>query len=125
MSANSVPAREYLPNAFALTLGQRSAGTGPLYQNSFFQANETARRHEKTRLAPHADEGSLAALTLDWSSRYSETDRQNVVLVQSPTGNDQQFILVTVKKRDVLRLLPLPAARADLAERSSRLLMKS
>src|ERR1017187_2938331 len=64
-SANSVLSHVYLPDGFALTLGLKSAGMGHAYQNTFFQANETARRPEKIRLGPHADDGSYTELTLD------------------------------------------------------------
>ena len=57
-SANSVLAHVYLPDGFALTLGLKSAGMGHAYQDTFFQANATARRPEKNRLGPHADDGS-------------------------------------------------------------------
>src|ERR1700685_3523283 len=63
-SANSVMAHVYLPDGFALTLGVKSAGMGRTYQDSFFQANETAGRPEKIRLGPHADDGSYTELTL-------------------------------------------------------------
>ena len=57
-SANSVLAHVYLPDGFALTLGLKSAGIGHAYQNTFFQANQTAHRPETIRLGPHSDDGS-------------------------------------------------------------------
>src|SRR5271169_6507703 len=67
-SANSVLAHVYLPDGFALTLGLKSAGMGHSYQNTFFQANATAKRPEKIRLGPHADDGSYTELTLEWNT---------------------------------------------------------
>jgi hypothetical protein len=49
-SANSVLSHVYLPDGFALTLGMKSAGIGHMYQNNFFQANQTAHRPETIRL---------------------------------------------------------------------------
>ena len=106
-SANSVLAHVHLPDGFALNLGLKSAGYGPMYQNSFFQANETAHRPEKTRLGPHADDGSFTELTLAWKTANFRPDADNVLLVQSAAENDQQYILITVQKRDVLRPLHL------------------
>src|SRR5580693_8650024 len=57
-SANSVLSHVYLPDGFALTLGMKSAGIGHMYQNNFFQANQTAHRPETVRLGPHSDDGS-------------------------------------------------------------------
>jgi putative isomerase len=106
-SANSVLAHVHLPDAFALTLGLKSAGLGPMYQNAFFQANETAGRPEKIRLGPHADDGSFTELTLEWKTATFRPDANNVLLVQSATENSQQYILITVKKRDSLRPMHL------------------
>jgi len=106
-SPNSVMTHVHLPDAFALTLGLKSAGYGPMYQNAFFQANATARRHEKIRLGPHADDGSFTELTLEWSSSGYRADADNVLLVQTAAQDDQQYILISVKKRDALRPLHL------------------
>src|SRR5450631_2025075 len=72
-SANSVLSHVYLPDGFALTLGLKSAGIGHPYQNTFFQANETARRPEKIRLGPHADDGSYTELTVEWNTSGADT----------------------------------------------------
>ena len=64
-SANSVMAHVHLPDGFALTLGVKTAGMGRTYQNSFFQANQTAGRPEKIRLGAHSDDGSYTDLTLE------------------------------------------------------------
>src|SRR5208337_1382046 len=64
---------------------------------------ETARRPEKIRLGPHADDGSFTELTLEWKTQDFRPDSNNILLVQSATENDQQYILITVKKRDSLR----------------------
>ena len=64
-SANSVMAHVHLPDGFAMTLGVKTAGMGRTYQNSFFQANQTAGRPEKIRLGAHADDGSYTELTLE------------------------------------------------------------
>jgi hypothetical protein len=101
-SANSVLAHVYLPDAFALTLGLKSAGMGHNYQNTFFQANATARRLEKIRLGPHADDGAYTELTLEWNT--GGADSRNVALVQSATENNgEEYILVTVQQRARLR----------------------
>ncbi|HUE21539.1 MAG TPA: trehalase family glycosidase, partial [Bryobacteraceae bacterium] len=100
-SANSVLAHVYLPDGFALTLGLKSAGMGHSYQNTFFQANATARRPEKIRLGPHADDGSYTELTLEWNT--GGADSKNVALVQSATENGEEYILVSVERRAVLR----------------------
>lgn len=100
-SANSVLSHVYLPDGFALTLGLKSAGMGHAYQNTFFQANETARRPEKIRLGPHADDGSYTELTL--AINTSGPDSKNVALVQSAAENGEEFILVSVEKRAPLR----------------------
>jgi hypothetical protein len=105
-SADSVLTHVHLPDAFALTLGLKSAGLGPMFQNSFFTSNATSGRHERIALGPHADDGSFTELTLEWKSA-SPPDRDNILLVQSAVENDQQYILVTVQKRDVLRPLHL------------------
>jgi putative isomerase len=100
-SANSVLAHVYLPDGFALTLGLKSAGMGHGYQNTFFQANAMARRPEKIRLGPHADDGSYTELTLEWNS--GGADSKNVALVQSAAENGDEYILVNVQKRAPLR----------------------
>jgi putative isomerase len=100
-SANSVLAHVYLPDGFAVTLGLKSAGMGHSYQNTFFQANATARRPEKIRLGPHADDGSYTQLTLELNT--SGADSKNVALVQSATENGEEYILVSVEKRAALR----------------------
>ena len=100
-SANSVLAHVYLPDGFALTLGLKSAGMGRSYQNTFFQANATAKRPEKIRLGPHADDGSYTELTLEWNS--GGADSKNVALVESATENGEEFILVSVEKRAAFR----------------------
>ncbi len=100
-SANSVLAHVYLPDGFALTLGFKSAGMGHAYQNSFFQANETARRPEKIRLGPHADDGSYTELTVEWNTGGADT--RNVALVQSASQDNEEYILIGVQKRAPLR----------------------
>jgi putative isomerase len=100
-SANSVLSHVYLPDGFALTLGLKSAGMGHSYQNTFFQASETARRPEKIRLGPHADDGSYTELTLDMDT--GGPDSRNVALVQSATENGEEYILISVAKRAPLR----------------------
>ena len=100
-SANSVLAHVYLPDGFALTLGLKSAGMGHSFQNTFFQANATARRLEKIRLGPHADDGSYTELTLEWNT--GGADSKNVALVESATENGEEYILINVEKRARLR----------------------
>ena len=100
-SANSVLAHVYLPDGFALTLGLKSAGMGHAYQNTFFQANATARRPEKIRLGPHADDGSYTELRLELNT--GGADSANVALVQSAAENGEEYILVSVEKRAPLR----------------------
>jgi putative isomerase len=100
-SANSVLSHVYLPDGFALTLGLKSAGMGHSYQNTFFQANSTARRLEKIRLGPHADDGSYTELAMDWNT--GGADSKNSARVQSATENGEEFILVSVEKRAALR----------------------
>ena len=100
-SANSVLSHVYLPDGFALTLGLKSAGMGHQYQNSFFQANETARRPEKIRLGPHTDDGSFTELTLAWNTGGS--DSGNEALVQSAVENGEEYILIGVRQRAALR----------------------
>jgi neutral trehalase len=100
-SANSVLSHVYLPDGFALTLGLKSAGMGHAYQNTFFQANETARRPEKIRLGPHTDDGSYTELTLEWNT--GGPDSKNVAQVQSASENGEQYILIDVQKRAPLR----------------------
>ncbi len=101
-SANSVLAHVYRPDGFALTLGMKSAGIGHMYQNSFFQANQTARRPETVRLGPHSDDGSYTELTVELNTSGSP-DSNNVALVQSAADNGEEYILVTVQKRAKLR----------------------
>jgi putative isomerase len=100
-SANSVLAHVYLPDGFALTLGLKSTGMGHSYQNTFFQANATARRLEKIRLGPHADDGSYTELILEWNT--GGADSKNAALVQSATENGEEYILINVEKRAWLR----------------------
>lgn len=100
-SANSVLAHVFLPDGFALTLGLKSAGMGHAYQNTFFQANETAKRPERIRLGPHSDDGFYSELTLEMNT--SGRDSTNVALVQSAVENGEQHILVSVQKRAPLR----------------------
>jgi putative isomerase len=100
-SANSVLSHVYLPDGFALTLGLKSAGIGHPYQNTFFQANETARRPEKIRLGPHSDDGSYTELTVEWNTGGAET--KNVALVQSAAENSEEYILISVQQRAPLR----------------------
>jgi putative isomerase len=107
-SANSVMAHVHLPEGFAITLGLKSLAK-KLYQDMFFQANATAGRPEKVRLGPHADDGSFTELTLEWKTDEERAASNNVLLVQSATEHDQDYILVTVKKRDPLRPLHLIA----------------
>ncbi|MGA7414896.1 MAG: trehalase family glycosidase [Bryobacteraceae bacterium] len=101
-SANSVLAHVYLPDGFALTLGFKSAGMGHAYQNTFFQANETARRPEKIRLGPHADDGSYTDLTVEWNTGGAGT--KNAAQVQSATENGEEYILINVQQHAPLRV---------------------
>ena len=100
-SANSVLTHVYLPDGFALTLGLKSAGMGHSYQDTFFQANATAKRPEKIRLGAHTDDGSYTELTLELNT--SGADTKNAALVQSATENGEEYILVSVTKRAPLR----------------------
>jgi len=100
-SANSVLTHVYLPDGFALTLGLKSAGMGHSYQDAFFQANATARRPEKIRLGPHADDGSYTELTLEMNTGGAGS--RNVALVQSAAENGEEYILVSVEQRAALR----------------------
>ena len=100
-SANSVLGHVYLPDGFALTLGLKSAGMGHAYQDTFFQANATARRPEKIRLGPHADDGSYTELTVELNT--GGADSANLALVQSAAENGEEYILVSVEKRATLR----------------------
>jgi hypothetical protein len=100
-SANSVLSHVYLPDGFALTLGLKSTGMGHAYQNTFFQANETAHRPEKIRLGPHTDDGSYTELTIEWNTSGPES--KNVALVQSASENGEEYILISVQKRAPLR----------------------
>jgi len=106
-SANSVLAHVHLPDAFALNLGLKSAGYGPMYQNAFFSANETLHRPERVRLGPHADDGSFTELTVGWKVAAFRPDSNNVLLIQSASEDDQEYILITVQQRDALRPLHL------------------
>ncbi len=94
-SANSVLSHVYLPDGFALTLGLKSAGMGHMYQDTFFQANQTAHRAEKIRLGPHSDDGFYTELKLELAN--------NVALVQTAAESGEEYILVTVEKRAALR----------------------
>jgi putative isomerase len=105
-SANSVLAHVHLPDGFAITLGLKSLAKKQ-YQDTFFQANETAHRPEKVRLGPHTDDGAYTELTLDWKTDDERAGANNVLFVQSASENDQDYILVTVKRRDPLRPLHL------------------
>ena len=101
-SANSVMAHVRLPDGFALTLGVKTAGMGPTYQNSFFQANETAGRPEKIRLGPHSDDGSYTELTIELPARGAQSSK-NVFRVESAEQDGEDYILVTVEQRAALR----------------------
>ncbi len=105
-STNSVMAHVHLPDGFAITLGLKSLAKR-LYSDTFFQANETARRPEKVRLGPHTDDGSFTELTIEWMADSDRADSNNVILVQSAAEGDEQYILATVQKRDPLRPLHL------------------
>lgn len=105
-SAGSVLAHVHLPEGFAITLGLKSLAK-KLYQDSFFQANRTANRPEKVRLGPHTEDGAFTELTLEWKSDDARPGSNNVLLVQSASENDQDYILVTVRRRDPLRPLHL------------------
>ena len=94
-SANSVMAHVHLPDGFALTLGVKSAGMGRAYQNSFFQANQSAGRPEKIRLGPHSDDGSYTELTLELQASGNQSSK-NVVRVESAEQDGEDYILVTV-----------------------------
>jgi hypothetical protein len=98
-SANSVMAHVHLPDGFALTLGVKSAGMGRAYQNSFFQANQSAGRPEKIRLGRHSDDGSYTELTLE----LPEQSSKNVVRVESAEQDGEDYLLVTVEQRAALR----------------------
>src|ERR1039458_9064159 len=101
-SANSVMAHVHLPDGFAMTLGVKTAGMGRTYQNSFFQANQTAGRPEKIRLGAHADDGSYTELTLELPSSGNRSSR-NVIRVESAEQDGEEYILVTVEQRAALR----------------------
>ena len=105
-STNSVMAHVHLPEGFAITLGLKSLARR-LYSDTFFQANETAHRPEKVRLGPHSNDGSFTELTVEWMADTDRADSNNVILVQSATEGDEQYILATVQKRDPLRPLHL------------------
>jgi putative isomerase len=105
-STFSVMAHVHLPEGFAITLGLKSLAKR-LYSNSFFQANETAHRPEKVRLGPHSNDGSFTELTIEWMADPGRADSTNVILIQSATEGDEQYILATVQKRDPLRPLHL------------------
>jgi putative isomerase len=100
-SASSVLAHVYLPDGFALNLGFKSAGMGHAYQNTFFEANATARRLEKIRLGPHADDGSYTDLTIEWNT--GGVSSKNVAHIESATDNGEEYILIDVEKRAALR----------------------
>ena len=101
-SANSVMAHVHLPDGFALTLGVKSAGMGRTYQDSFFQANQTAGRPEKIRLGPHSDDGSYTDLTLELETGGNQSSK-NVVRVESAEQDGEDYILVIVEQRAALR----------------------
>ena len=102
-SANSVLSHVYLPDGFALTLGLKSAGIGHMYQDTFFQANQTAHRPEKIRLGPHSDDGFYTELRLELNTNGSAPDSNNAARVQSAAEDGEEYILVTVEKRARLR----------------------
>jgi hypothetical protein len=102
-SANSVLSHVYLPDGFALTLGLKSAGMGHMYQNTFFQANQTIHRPEKISLGPHSDDGFYTELRLELNTNGWSPEANNVALVQSAAENGEEYILVTVEKRAALR----------------------
>jgi hypothetical protein len=95
-------AHVHLPDGFALTLGVKTAGMGPTYQNSFFQANETAGRPEKIRLGPHSDDGSYTELTIELPARGAQSSK-NVFRVESAEQDGEDYLLVTVEQRAALR----------------------
>ncbi len=101
-SANSVMAHVHLPDGFALTLGIKTAGMGRTYQNSFFQANQTAGRPEKIRLGAHSDDGSYTELRLELASGGNKSSR-NAIRVESAEQDGEEYILVTVEQRAALR----------------------
>jgi glycogen debranching enzyme len=95
-------AHVHLPDGFALTLGVKTAGMGRTYQNSFFQANQTAGRAEKIRLGPHADNGSYTDLTMEYPANGNQ-NAKNVMRVESAEQEGEEYILVTVDQRATLR----------------------
>jgi putative isomerase len=101
-SANSVMAHVHLPDGFALTLGVKTAGMGRTYQNSFFQANQTAGRAEKVRLGMHSDDGSYTDLTMEYPANGSP-NAKNAMRVESAEQDGEEYILVTVDQRATLR----------------------
>ena len=101
-SANSVMAHVHLPDGFALTLGVKTAGMGRTYQDSFFQANQTAGRAEKIRLGAHADDGSYTDLTMEYPANGNQ-NAKNVMRVESAEQDGEEYILVTVDQRATLR----------------------
>jgi hypothetical protein len=101
-SANSVMAHVHLPDGFALTLGVKTAGMGRTYQNSFFQANQTAGRAEKIRLGAHSDDGSYTDLTMEYPANGGPNVK-NVMRVESAEQDGEEYILVTVDQRATLR----------------------
>jgi len=101
-SANSVMAHVHLPDGFALTLGVKTAGMGRTYQDSFFQANQTAGRAEKIRLGAHADDGSYTDLTMEYPANGNQ-NAKNVMRVESAEQDGEEFILVAVDQRATLR----------------------
>jgi len=101
-SANSVMAHVHLPDGFALTLGVKTAGMGRTYQNSFFQANQTAGRAEKVRLGMHSDDGSYTDLTMEYPAN-SGPNAKNAMRVESAEQDGEEYIVVTVTQRATLR----------------------
>jgi hypothetical protein len=95
-------AHVHLPDGFALTLGVKTAGMGRTYQNSFFQANQTAGRAEKVRLGAHSDDGSYTDLTMEYPANGSP-NAKNVMRVESAEQDGEEYILVTVDQRATLR----------------------
>jgi hypothetical protein len=101
-SANSVMAHVHLPDAFAITLGVKTAGLGRTYQDSFFQANQSLGRPEKIRLGAHSDDGSYTELTLELPSGGGPNSK-NAIRVESAEQDGEEYILVTVEQRAALR----------------------
>ena len=95
-------AHVHLPDGFAITLGVKTAGMGRTYQDSFFQANQTAGRPEKIRLGAHSDDGSYTELRLELPSSGNQSSK-NVIRVESAEQDGEEYILVTVEQRAALR----------------------